>query len=93
MTDYVTLTINENTLNSFTEFLIWFIVILAIIMTIKLFIESIINEIEKSRKIKRDKIEEPYRRKYKKLKDEEKYQESLDYYDKYKEFLKNDTYY
>ena len=89
MTDYITLTIDEQIM----ETLIW-IVIATVFILITWIIIDMIGAILKDSKREKWKIKcKPYRKKYKELKDTEKYDEARKYYDKYYDYLRGGDYY
>jgi len=85
MTDYVTITINEEVLNSTFEVFIIIIIIFIFYLFIQMILD-LINDIKKQNfRIKC----KPYQKHYDKLKEEENYDEASKYFDKNKKYINN----
>jgi len=93
MTDFVTLTINEEFLKTFVNLLIF----IAFLFVIFVIVDIFLSEIQRAKKIeeraKQRKRDAPYIKEFERLKKEGKRGEASDYIDKYGDYLFNGTYY
>jgi len=89
MTEYITLIINEQVL----EGIMWSMLFFIGIFIMATFIQIIIEEIERNKRRRLEKIAEPYKKEYQKLQDEEEFEEAKEYRDKYSKYIYYGSYY
>lgn len=93
MSEYILDSISKITWDDLASAWVWMLIFIFILMTIKLFITLIKDEIKIQKKEEIERICMPYKREYEKLKKEGKYKEAYEFSVKNDKYLREGYYY